>query len=158
LPRLENFLSTNMVTGARRTNLERRTGDAVVTESAAAAADAKLEEFAEDLGRLLRRAQITAEGWIGQRNAIAEHLMGVRDRATKLLAQLGIGDAPARPKRGRKPASRNMPPAPRQEIVKRGPGLVTGSGKNERTMSAEALQKIAVRQRARCAKWKKAAT
>ena len=38
------------------------------------AAESKLEDFAEDLGRLLGSAQAKAEGWIGQRNAITDQL------------------------------------------------------------------------------------
>src|SRR4051812_7621029 len=60
----------------------------------------RVEEFAEDLGRLLGTARAKAEGWMGQRQAIVKHLEGVRDTASQLLNQLrgsaesaiGIGD------------------------------------------------------------------
>ena len=34
----------------------------------------KIEDFAEDLGRMLGSARAKAEGWLGQRQAIAKHL------------------------------------------------------------------------------------
>jgi len=119
------------------------------------AAEAKLEGFAEDLGKLLGQAQNKAESWLGQRKAIAEHLVGVRDTAAKVLAQLGVTDAPLPARRGRKPGSKNRTPA-----VVDTPVADTGPGrpaKKRRTMSAEARAKIAAAQRARWAKWKKSA-
>ncbi len=64
----------------------------------AARTEGKLEEFAEDLGKLLGQAQNKAESWLGQRKAIAANLVGLRDTATRLLAQLGVSDgaSPAR--------------------------------------------------------------
>ena len=56
-------------------------------------AEQKLEDFAEDLGRLLGTARVKAEGWLDQRKAIAEHLTGLRDTANQLLAQLGLADS-----------------------------------------------------------------
>jgi hypothetical protein len=104
-----------------------------------------LEDFAEDLGRLLGQAQNKADNWLGQRKAIADHLVGVRDTANRLLSQLGIGDAPAR---GRQPRSEagEIQPAPLSKMQRR----------KRRTMSTEAREKIAAAQRARWAKWKKA--
>jgi len=99
-----------------------------------------IEEFAQDLGNLLGEAQKKAHSWLSQRKAIADHLVGVRDTAARLLAQLGIDSAPQAP-RGRR----------------RGPGRPKGSGKRKRTMSPEARAKIAAAQRARWAKQKKAA-
>jgi hypothetical protein len=49
----------------------------------------KIEDFAEDLGRLLGNAQAKAQGWMGQRQAIAKHLAEIRDTASTLLADLG---------------------------------------------------------------------
>jgi len=111
-----------------------------------AKAEGKLEEFAEDLGKLLGQAQNKAENWLGQRKAIAANLVGLRDTATRLLAQLGVSDggSPAA-KRGRKPAAS----APER----RGPGRPRGARK-KRTMSTEARAKIAAAQRARWAKQK----
>src|SRR5688572_26312651 len=87
--------------------------------AAIAAADTKLTGFADDLGRLLGQAQNKAQSWLGQRNAIVKHLTDVRDAATRLLAQLGIAEAP---RRGR--------PA-KAAVVKRGPGRPP---KKKRTM------------------------
>src|SRR5713101_1647676 len=73
----------------------------------------KIEEFAEDLGRMLGTARAKAEGWLGQRRAIAKHLEGIRDTATGLLDQLiGHGGASATTagtgrRRGRPAGSRN---------------------------------------------------
>ena len=109
----------------------------------AAKAEGKLEEFAEDLGKLLGQAQNKAENWLGQRKAIAANLIGLRDTATRLLSQLGVSDGGSTPRRARGAST----PA------KRGPGRPKGS-KKKRTMSAEARAKIAAAQRARWAKQK----
>ena len=97
-----------------------------------AIAETKLTGFADDLGRLLGQAQNKAESWLGQRNAIVKRLTDVRDAASRLLAQLGIADAP---RRGR--------PA-KAAVVKRGPGRPP---KKRRTMSAEARRRFRRRRR-----------
>ena len=109
----------------------------------AAQTESKLEDFAEDLGKLLGQAQNRAESWLGQRKAIADHLIGLRDTATRLLSQLGVAEAPRAARR----SARSAAPAQR-----RGPGRPKGSGKKKRTMSAEARAKISAAQRARWAK------
>ncbi len=109
-----------------------------------AAAEARLENFADDLGTLLGQAQNKAESWLGQRKSIAEQLMGVRDTAARLLAQLGVAEAP-KVARGAKKAAGTGRPAAKKTGVKK-----------KRTMSAEAREKIAAAQRARWAKQKKA--
>jgi len=115
----------------------------------AARTEGKLEEFAEDLGKLLGHAQNKAESWLGQRKAIAENLIGLRDTATRLLAQLGVADGASRPRKQARSTSTASTPA------RRGPGRPKGSGKKKkRTMSAEARAKIAAAQRARWAKQK----
>lgn len=120
-------------------------GDKPAGVTLARTAESKLEDFAEDLGRLLGHAQNKAESWLGQREAIADHLIGVRDTATRLLSQLGITAAPA-------PARRERPAPP----AVRATGARKGSRKKKRTMSAEARAKIAAAQRARWAKQKAA--
>lgn len=70
-----------------------------------AAAEARLENFADDLGTLLGHAQNKAESWLGQRKAIAEQLMGVRDTAVRLLAQLGVAEAPKAARASKKAAA-----------------------------------------------------
>jgi hypothetical protein len=117
------------------------------------ATDQKIEEFAEDLGRLLGTAQRKAEGWLGQREAIVKHLTGVRDTASKLLADLGhqaqsaataAGSAYARKRRGRPAGSKNNS------------SIASVVGKTRRTMSAKARKAISMAQKARWAKQKAA--
>ena len=111
------------------------------------ATDSKLDDFAEELGRLLGTAQAKAEGWLGQRTQIAKTLEGIRDTATKLLTDLGhqadsVAAAMSRGRRrGRAPGSDK----------KRGPGRPKGSGTKKRTMSAAARRKISEAQKARWA-------
>src|SRR5260370_451151 len=64
----------------------------------------KIEDFAEDLGRMLGTARAKAEGWLGQRQAIAKHLAEIRETASKLLTDLGH-EAQRAVRRGRPPAS-----------------------------------------------------
>lgn len=128
---------------ARKTNARAtvdRSNEISIGAAAREAAESKLEDFAEDLGRLLGQAQNKAQSWLGQRNAIARHLTDVRDSATRLLAQLGISEAP---RKGR--------PA-KAVAAKRGPGRPP---KKKRTMSAEARAKISAAQKARWAKQKR---
>jgi hypothetical protein len=129
------------------------TKSAQVEESAVGAGtftEAKIEEFAEDLGRLLGTARAKAEGWIGQRQSITKHLEDIRDTAASLLSQLTGGGLPtgARRRRGRPVGSRNAAGAGR------GPGRSAGSGVRKRTMSAEARARIAAAQKARWARIK----
>ena len=107
-----------------------------------AAAEARLENFADDLGTLLGHAQNKADSWLGQRKAIAEQLVGVRDTAVRLLAQLGIAAEPKPARAAKKTSGR---PAAKATGVKK-----------KRTMSVEARAKIAAAQRARWAKQKRA--
>jgi hypothetical protein len=112
----------------------------------------RIEEFAEDLGRLLGSAKVKAQGWLDQRKAIAAHLTGLRDTANQLLEQLGVGrttDGGRRPGRPRKAAAVEGEFAP--------PPLSKMQRRKRRTMSAEAREKIAAAQRARWAKVRKAA-
>jgi hypothetical protein len=109
---------------------------------------AKVEAFAEDLGRLLGTARAKAEGWLGQRKAIAKHLEDVRDTAANLLSQLTGGGARGggRGRRGRPARARGV------RTTKRGPGRPAGTVRKKRTMSAEARARIAAAQKARWAK------
>src|SRR6187551_3793777 len=109
-----------------------------------ATAEQKMEEFAEDLGRLLGSAQVKAQGWLNQRKAISEHLTGLRDTANRLLAQLGGVDQGRRSGRPRKVVHFTAPP----EKV---------AAPKKRTMSPEAREKISAAQRKRWAKQKKMA-
>ena len=112
------------------------------------ATDSKIEDFAEELGRLLGTAEAKAKGWLGQREQIAKTLAGIRDTANSLLSQLGeqasgVARAVTRGRRGRPPGSTN----------KRGPGRPKGAGK-KRTMSAKARAAISAAQKKRWAKAK----
>lgn len=124
------------------------------------ATDSKIEDFAEELGRLLGTAEAKAKGWLGQREQIAKTLAGIRDTANGLLSQLGeqatgVARAVARGRRGRPPGSKNKTSPGRAKGSKRGPGRPKGSGKKKRTMSAEARARISAAQKARWAKVKK---
>ena len=54
-----------------------------------AATEHRIEDFAEDLGKMLGQARNKAEGWLNQRDAIVKNLTQLRNEATKLLTQLG---------------------------------------------------------------------
>ena len=110
----------------------------------------KIEEFAEDLGRILGTARSKAEGWLSQRQAIVKQLTQLRDEASTLLTQLGQG-AERVIRRGR--------PAGSVNVAKRGPGRPKGSGRRgRRKMSAAARAKISAAQKLRWAKQKAAAS
>jgi len=49
----------------------------------------KLEEFAEDVGRLLGTTKAKADQWMSQRQNIVATLTKLRDEATRLLADMG---------------------------------------------------------------------
>jgi hypothetical protein len=99
--------------------------------------DSKIEDFAEELGRLLGTAEAKARGWLGQRRQIAKTLEGIRDTANRLLDDLGHR-AKADVRRGRPATS----------------GPRSGRPKKRRTMSAEAREKIRQAQLKRWAKQK----
>ena len=103
----------------------------------------KIEEFAEDLGRLLGSARSKAEGWLGQRKQIVKHLEEIRDTAAHLLTELGH-EAQVAVRRGRRAAGFDKP----------GPGRPAGTRRKRRKMSAEARAKISAAQRKRWAKVK----
>ena len=109
---------------------------------AAPAAAVKIEEFAEDLGRLLGQARGKAENWLDQRNTIVKNLTELRDTATKLLADLGHQAenqvAKVTGKRlGRPPGTRKAAPTPIETA--------------KRVLSPEARQRISDAQKARWA-------
>jgi hypothetical protein len=114
----------------------------------AATAEGKLEEFAEDLGRLLGQAQVKAEGWIGQRNAIAQQLAQIRDTAQQWLSDLTGGGRSSRASTQRR-RTRPRRRAPESEPQ--------ATGRKKRTLSAEARARIAEAQRARWARHRRAA-
>jgi hypothetical protein len=101
----------------------------------------RIEEFAEDLGKLLGTARAKAEGWLSQRQSIVKQLTQLRDEATKLLNDLGH-EAEKVMRRGRR-AKIDYAPAPR-------------SKKPRRRMSAKARAAISAAQKKRWAKQKAA--
>jgi len=109
---------------------------------AAPAAAVKIEEFAEDLGRLLGQARGKAENWLDQRNTIVKNLTELRDTATKLLADLGhqaqnqVAKVTGK-RRGRPPGTRKAAPTPIETA--------------KRVLSPEARQRISDAQKARWA-------
>jgi hypothetical protein len=105
----------------------------------------RIEDFAEDLGKLLGHAQNKAEGWLNQRKQVAARLEGIRDTASTLLEQLGdvSGNAAGQANRGYRRTARTQPEQ-----------IVAGVTKRVRTMSAEAREAISRAQKARWAKWK----
>jgi len=121
-------------------------GKAPGGETVLTVAEAKIEEFAADLGRLLGTARAKAEGWIGQRQTITQHLQDIRDTATQLLTQLT--GAPAVKKRGR--PARSAASAGQGELQPAPP-----SKKQRRKMSAKARAAISAAQKARWANYRR---
>jgi hypothetical protein len=111
----------------------------------------KIEDFAEDLGKMLGSARAKAEGWLGQRQAIVKNLTELRDTASQLLSELGQ-KAERAVRRGRKVG---RAAAVQVGAIKRSPGRPPGSGrKKKRTMSVAARAAISRAQKARWAKLK----
>ena len=110
--------------------------------------EGRIEEFAEDLGRLLGTAQAKAEGWLGQRKAVAEQLTQIRDTAGELLTQLtGNGaNIMAAVQRGRR---RGRPPG---RSTASDSGAATQGPRKRRRMSAAARKAISDAQKARWAR------
>ena len=105
--------------------------------------ESKIEDFADELGRLLGSAQAKAEGWLGQRTQIAKSLEGIRDTAAKLLTDLGHR-AQRIARKGRLAGSKS--------VAKRGPGRPAPIARKRRKMSAKARAAISAAQKARWAK------
>ena len=116
-----------------------------------AAAEHKIEDFAEDLGKMLGHARSKAEGWLGQRQAIVKNLTQLRDEATMLLSQLGH-DASSAATRGVR-ILRGRPPAGRALVVNK---LREAPVRKRRRMSKAARAKISAAQKKRWAKVKAA--
>jgi uncharacterized membrane protein len=106
--------------------------------------DARIEGFAEDLGRLLGTAQAKAHGWLGQRQTIVKELEQIRDTAAGLLAELGTMAA-GRRRRGRGAKALDATVAG----VKRVEKIVA---RKTRTLSAQARKAISDAQKRRWAK------
>lgn len=102
-------------------------------------AEAAIEEFAEDLGRILGTARNRADKWLEQRQTIAKNLEQIRDTAATLLNQLGHQAQAITRGRTRKAASAPAPVAPRKR----------------RKLSAKARRAISEAQKARWARHRK---
>jgi len=109
--------------------------------------ESKLEDFAEDLGRLLGTARGKAENWLNQRQSIVKNLTELRDTATKLLADLGHGTQQAIARRRGRP-----PGAGRRRQVEGELQPMPLSRKRKRKLSPEARQRMSEAQKARWAK------
>jgi hypothetical protein len=105
-------------------------------------------DFAEDLGRMLGTARAKAEGWLGQRNTVAEQLTQIRDTASGLLDQLtGRGsETNGAGRRGR----------PRKQANATSTTTATDAPRRKRrTMSAKARKAISLAQKRRWATLRK---
>jgi hypothetical protein len=120
-------------------------------QSNIAVAEHKIEEFADDLGKMLGHARSKAEGWLGQRQSIVRSLVQLRDEATTLLRQLGH-DATTSAARGVS-LLRGRPPADRALLSNK---VRESPVRKRRKMSRAARAKISAAQRARWAKQKAA--
>jgi hypothetical protein len=105
------------------------------------AAEHKIEEFTEDLGRMLGHARTKAEGWLSQRQSIVKSLAQLRDEASTLLSQLGHEAGEVVRVQGAR--------ATESKSAKK-----TTPAKKRRTMSAKARAAISAAQKARWAKKK----
>ena len=112
------------------------------SESASTSGE-RVEQFAEDLGRLLGTVQAKAEGWVGQRNEIAKRLTDIRDMASHLLQQLGDRGVAA-VRRASAPASSARQKA--HPVATRGPAPVKASATKKRVFSAETREKMRLAQ------------
>ena len=117
---------------------------------AAGSLEAKVEEFAEDLGRVLGTARAKAEGWIDQRKTITTELAKIRDTASELLTQLaGRGADMA-------PTVRRGPGRPRKDAIRAGEVYAPAppTKRQRRKMSAAGRARISKAQKLRWAKQK----
>jgi hypothetical protein len=120
-----------------------------MAERAGSDTEQKIEDFAEDLGKMLGSARAKAEGWLGQRQAIVNNLTELRDTASHLLSELGQ-KAQRAVRRGRRAG---LAAAAEVAAIKRGPRRPAGSGrKKKRTMSAATRAAISLAQKARWAR------
>jgi len=125
--------------------MARRSQEEIKQLPAAPAAAVKIEEFAEDLGKLLGQARGKAENWLDQRKTIVTNLIELRDTASKLLSDLGHQAQEqvakvAGTRRGRPPRVKKAPPTPLETA--------------KRVLSPEARKRISDAQKARWASMK----
>jgi hypothetical protein len=118
--------------------------------SGIAATEHRIEDFAEDLGRMLGTARTKAEGWLGQRQAIVKNLTQLRDEATKLLADLGH-EAAVAGRRGQRAVSTVLARAKRGRPVG-SKNAATAAPRKKRKLSAKARKAMSDAQKQRWAK------
>lgn len=72
-----------------------------------------MTDMAEGLGRFLGQAEAKWNSWRGEREEVVKTLTDIRDRATKLLEEVGdrVPSRNAKSKRGRPVGSKNTPAA-----------------------------------------------
>lgn len=106
----------------------------------------KLEDFAEDLGRLLGTTKAKAEGWLGQRQNVAKQLEQIRDTASDLLNQLSGGRIGSRKRAGR-PTKKAMGPRatasgafPRRKLSAKARAAISRAQKKRRAKLREETQ------------------
>jgi hypothetical protein len=122
--------------------------EVLVAKSVGHRRSATIEQFAEDLDKVLGRARAKAEGWLGERRSIAKHLEAIRETASGLLAQLSShGSAAGAGRRSGRPSGGAGAGA-----ADRRAGRPAGSGRKKRTISPEGRARIAAAQKARWAK------
>ena len=102
-----------------------------------------LEEVAAEVGRIFGTTEKHARRWLNQRQELLKALATVRDRATKLMAELG-GESPLPWRRGRK-APEGIP------VVQ--PGM--RDSRKKRVISAQTRAKLRASAKARWAQIKK---
>ena len=107
----------------------------------------RLTGTAETIGTALGNVAAKLDGWMAQRQEIANELNAVIARASGMLSSLEI-PFPRR-KRGRPAATAQLTAS-----VVEGQGVASGRKRKRRKMSKEAREKIAAAQRARWAKQK----
>ena len=111
-----------------------------------------VEQFAEELGKVLTVAERRVDEWLHQRGAVRTRLAELRDKATQLLERLGETPAVAGRRRGRPAGSTNKAAG----AARRGPGRPPAAARKRRKLSAAARKAISDAQKRRWAKQKKA--
>lgn len=106
-------------------------------------------ELAEGLGRFLGQAEAKWNSWRGEREQVVKSLTEIRDRASKLLAEVG-----GAVESGVQQARRGRPPGPKTQALVRSPGQAmvhVPKGKRKGGLTPEGRAAIAAAQKARWA-------
>ena len=119
--------------------------------AASASVSDKMENFAEDLGKLLGTAQAKASSWLDQRKSIADQLTQIRDTANDYLQRLS-GEAASVAAAVRRGARRGRPPGSKNKTGPYKAPAAAVKGKRKGGMSAAGRAAVAAAQKARWAK------